>query len=64
MYIENLCIDLFGNDSYQKGLNIDSNFIKHYDSFQRSKNEFIHIFQVKSERSYYYYDISFIRSYD
>ena len=60
MYIENLCIDLFGNDSYKKGLKIDSTFIKHYDSFQRSKNEFIHIFQVKSERSYYYYDISFL----
>lgn len=57
---EDLIIDLVGDDSYSKGLNINFRDIRHHDSFDRSNNSVVHIFMVKSQHYYFNYDVSVI----
>lgn len=58
MDIENLIISLLGINSYKKACIIPPKDIHHYDSLERNHNDFVHVFQVESQRYYYYYDVS------
>lgn len=60
MNINTLVIDTLGKDSFNKGLSIPRRMIKYYDSFDRGHHDLVHIFQVHSQKYYYYYDVNYI----
>ncbi len=55
-----LAYELFGKDSVTKALKINKNDIEHYDTIERGKEDLVHIFQVDSQSSFYYYDVNII----
>ncbi len=58
------CVDLayklLGKDSVTKGLTIDERDVFYLDSVDGTKNEMVNFFQVNSQSSHYYYDVSII----
>lgn len=60
MIIEEMALELFGHDSVNKGKQINPKDINHYDTFDRGKNDLVHIFQINSQHINYYYDANII----
>jgi len=58
MEIKNYVVDLLGSDSFNKALKIHSDDVHYSDCFDRGHEDLVHIFQVESQRYYYYYDVT------
>lgn len=60
MNIDDLTVDLLGDDSFNKAMKIDIKDIEYYDTIDRNRNDLVHIFKVNSKKYYYYYDVNLI----